>query len=450
MENNSGIPPRSRRKQRNIWPFVLLFLCFLVAAVAGAMFATSNFFDNEDKKTSKKEIVRPVPEEDVLRIKDKTTVLIMGVDVRKDDVGRSDTLMIATIDPTTDQAALLSIPRDTRVKIRGRGYDKINAAFAHGGEALTEQTVENFLGVDINHYVIVNTKSFVKIIDAIGGIDINVEKRMFYEDPWDDDGGLIIDLYPGEQHMDGQTAVTYVRYRDEEGDIGRVRRQQAFMAACLDKVTSPEIIPQIPTVIREVIDAVETDMTFRELLELAGTLKEVHQNGLETAMVPGTPMYIDGVSYWIPDVEQLRMSIAEALGITIDTGLKEKFEQAASEYKKSIPTDARAGNSQDGNEYIGKPVTGYSEGTIKSSGYANSATRRNSSSGTSGKTRDKTVYGEDSETSDTGNSRERVNSGTNSRQNSQTQQQPKIERRTVPEVSPDDYEPPSRESSKNR
>ena len=326
-------------------------LCFAASALAGALFASSSLFD---KKDPVRRIIGDDKEEELIKAKDKATVLIMGVDKREDDVGRSDTLMIATIDPRLDQATLLSVPRDTRVKIRGRGYDKINAAFAYGGVTLTESTVENFLGIDIDHYIIIDTNSFVKIIDAIGGVDIDVEKRMFYEDPWDDNGGLVIDLYPGQQHMDGKTAVTYVRYRDSEGDIGRVKRQQAFMAACMDKVTSPEIVPRIPKIVREVIDAVETDMSLRQLLELAGALKAAAQNGLETDMVPGYPLYIDDISYWIPDVELLRISVADALGISVDPYLRERFERDAREYKDSIPDGAR--DVPEGEDYIGSPV----------------------------------------------------------------------------------------------
>ena len=124
-------------------------------------------------------------------------VMIMGVDSRIDDVGRSDTLMVASIDRTAEKAALLSIPRDTRVKIDGHGYDKINHAYAYGGHTLTQESVEDLLGVPVDHYIIIDTKSFERIIDAIGGVDIHVEKRMHYEDPWDDYGGLVIDLYPG-------------------------------------------------------------------------------------------------------------------------------------------------------------------------------------------------------------------------------------------------------------
>ena len=343
-------PRRQQKKSRRIWPFIMLVICFIGSAVAGAMFASSAI---ENKPDTGKKLEVAIKEEGLIKAKDKNTILIMGVDERIDDVGRSDTLMIATLDPNTDRAALLSIPRDTRVKIKGHDYDKINAAFAYGGEKLTESTVESFLGIDIDHYVIVNTNSFVRLIDAIGGIDINVEKRMYYEDPWDDNGGLVIDIYPGEQHMNGEKAVTYVRYRDEEGDIGRVRRQQEFIAACIDKVTSPSIITKIPAIIREVIDAVQTDLSFRQILELAGALKDAQQTGLDMEMVPGKPLYIDGVSYWIPDVEQLRLSVADTLGIHVDPLLRERFERAASEYKNSIPSNAAdvpVGENSIGNE----------------------------------------------------------------------------------------------------
>ena len=346
MENNGQKKPK-----RNFLPIIFLVLCFAASALAGAMFASSSLLDEENPV---RRIVEQDNREELIKAKDKATVLIMGVDKREDDVGRSDTMMIATIDPRLDQATLLSVPRDTRVKIRGRGYDKINAAYAYGGVDLAKSTVENFLGITIDHYVQIDTNSFVKIIDAIGGVDIDVEKRMFYEDPWDDNGGLVIDLYPGQQHMDGKTAVTYVRYRDSEGDIGRVKRQQAFMTACMNKVTSPEIVPRIPKIVREIIDAVDTDMSLRQLLELAGALKAAAQNGLETDMVPGYPLYIDDISYWIPDVEMMRISVADALGISVDPYLRERFERDAREYKDSIPSGAKDVPEDDYS--IGKPV----------------------------------------------------------------------------------------------
>lgn len=330
--SNSSIPPRKNKHKKSIWPWVLAALVFLGAALAGAYFASSSL---EDKPTVAKE-----KKEELLTTKDKSTIMIMGVDERADDVGRSDTLMIATIDPKLDQAALLSIPRDTRVKIKGHGYDKINAAYAYGGERLTQDTVEEFLGVNMDHYIIVNVKAFQRIIDALGGVDIDVEKRMYYEDPWDDDGGLLIDLRPGLQHMDGKTAVTYVRYRDEEGDIGRIKRQQAFMKACMEKVTSPAIIPKLPSVIAEVFESVKTDLSVRQLLEFAGSLNKAKGNGLKTEMVPGRPLYIEGISYWIPKVSELRTALVDTLGIAMNASMKSRIERAEAEYESSIPSTA--------------------------------------------------------------------------------------------------------------
>ncbi len=355
MDNfDSNIPPRRQKSKRRIWPAVLLIFCFLGAAIAGAMVASSSLGILDPKHNPISQLERENTETELIKVKDKTTVLIMGVDVRENDVGRSDTMMIATIDPQLDKASLLSVPRDTRVRISGYGFDKINAAYAYGGEPLSEKTVENLLGIDIDHYVIINTKSFVKIIDAIGGVDIEVEKRMYYEDPWDDDGGLYIDLQPGLQHMDGKTAVTYVRYRDGEGDIGRIHRQQKFMEACMNKIVSPDIITKIPSVVREIIDAIETDMTFRQILELAGALKAAQSNGLTTEMVPGYPLYIEGISYWMPDVEELRLAVAAGLGVNVDSQIQRRASETASEYQDSIPETAS--DIPDGSDRIGRPI----------------------------------------------------------------------------------------------
>ncbi|MBO6235945.1 MAG: LCP family protein, partial [Schwartzia sp.] len=245
------------------------------------------------------------------------------------------------VDPKKKSASLLSIPRDTRVHVPGYGYDKVNVAYSLGGHELTQDTVEEFLDTPVEHYVLIKVPTFKRIIDAIGGVDIDVEKRMEYVDEWDDDGGLVIDLYPGPQHMDGATAITYVRYRDEEGDIGRIERQQKFMKAVMDQVMSPSIIPRLPNIIREVMGSVETDLSFRQCLELAGALKEAQSNGLHTKMVSGRPVYIDEISYWIPDLYDTREEMADMLGITISGNAKTEMERDASAYAASIPANAK-------------------------------------------------------------------------------------------------------------
>ena len=321
-----------KNKSSYVKYILILVVVFILSGMVGAFFANALVDNKPDYNEDDKK--------GMLVAKDKATVMIMGVDERADDVGRSDTLMIATLDPDKNQAALLSVPRDTRVKIKGHGFDKINAAYAYGGRKLTQETIESLLNTHIDHYIKINVHGFTKIIDALGGIDIDVEKRMYYEDPWDDDGGLYIDLQPGMQHMDGKTAITYVRYRDEEGDIGRIKRQQNFMKAVMDKLVSPTIIPKLPAIVSAVSDSVETDMSVSEILSFLGTLQDAKDNGLKSDMVPGKPVYIEGVSYWIPDISKTRQILANTLGIKIDNTITTSIHEDNIEYEESIPKNA--------------------------------------------------------------------------------------------------------------
>lgn len=313
---------RKRSYKRVKWLAVILVV--ILVAVAGIIAAKNSrerqFYDNGMETSSR-----------VMH------VMILGVDRREDDVGRSDTMMVTAVDMEQKKAALLSVPRDTRVKIDGYGYEKINHAYAYGGHKLSQNAIENLLGVSIDHYILIDTKAFERIIDAIGGIDINVEKRMYYEDPWDDNGGLVIDLYPGEQHLDGQKAIQYVRYRDGEGDIGRIGRQQHFIKAVLAKVISPEMLPRLPKLVEEVSSAIKTDMSLAELLEFANTMKSVHDNGLTAQMVPGQPAYIDDVSYWIPDITDLRALLASELGSNLTAEASDKAQADEDAYMDDLP-----------------------------------------------------------------------------------------------------------------
>ena len=321
-----------KNKSSYVKYILILVVVFILSGMVGAFFANALVDNRPDYNEDDKK--------GMLVAKDKATVMIMGVDERADDVGRSDTLMIATLDSDKNQAALLSVPRDTRVKIKGHGFDKINAAYAYGGRKLTQETIESLLNTHIDHYIKINVHGFTKIIDALGGIDIDVEKRMYYEDPWDDDGGLYIDLQPGMQHMDGKTAITYVRYRDEEGDIGRIKRQQNFMKAVMDKLVSPTIIPKLPAIVSAVSDSVETDMSVSEILSFLGTLQDAKDNGLKSEMLPGKPVYIEGISYWVPDISKTRQILANTLGIKINQSITTSIHEDNIEYEESIPDNA--------------------------------------------------------------------------------------------------------------
>lgn len=317
-----------RKTRRN--RFLLILTCLLLfITVAGATYywSTGGTFEKARRAGAA-----------VAGLPNKVNILVMGVDERSDDVGRSDTMFVVTVDTNTKQVSLLSIPRDTRVKIPGFGWDKINHAYAEGGHKLSQRAVEDLLGISMDYYAIINFAAFNKIVDAVGGVTIDVEKRMYYEDPYDK---LVIDLKPGEQKLDGHTAIKYVRYRDEEGDIGRIARQQKFIKAMLKEVTSPFILPRIPAIIREVNSAITTDMTTAEMLNLAKLLNDASKAGLKAEMVPGKPAYINDISYWLPDVTELRNYVALSQGMTTDEKYVSAAKSAATQYERSIPKEMK-------------------------------------------------------------------------------------------------------------
>lgn len=329
---------REQRGQRSIrWKRVFaifaLIMAFFIVAGASYLWFSGGFSQSKEAGTA------------LLASKNKINIMMMGVDERDGDVGRSDTLFVVTLDTNTKQVAMLSIPRDSRVKIPGHGWDKINHAYALGGHQLTQKAVEGLLGIKIDHYVMVNIAGFKKIVDAIGGVDINVEKRMYYVDPYDDNGkngqGLVIDLRAGQQHMDGETAIQYVRYRDEEGDIGRVERQHTFLKAVMSEVTSPSVITKIPAIIREISSVMKSDMSTAEMLNLAKILNDASKKGLKTDMVPGKPAYIDEVSYWIPDIMALRQHLAQTLDVTMEDKYVTATKKEVVEYETSIPKEMK-------------------------------------------------------------------------------------------------------------
>lgn len=284
------------------------------------------------------------------RLNLKKNIVVLGVDERSDDVGRSDTLFVVMFDSSNKSASLLSVPRDTRVRIDGHGWDKINHAYAYGGRELTQKTVEELLGIKINNYVMVDFKGFTGLVDAIGGIDIDVEKDMYYHDTWD---GFTVDLKKGRQHLDGKTAIQYVRFRDEEGDIGRIRRQQHFLMAVYDKITSADMLLHIPGLAKQLTSMVKTDMPLSDMIDLGRALHSmVKEKGLSMAMVPGTPKYIDGISYWLPDITDLRELMVKMQGATMTEHYKSAAELMEKEYNNAVEKVEKGDDSEENKEAV--------------------------------------------------------------------------------------------------
>lgn len=224
--------------------------------------------------------------------------------------GRSDTLIVGSLDLTTRKGFLLSIPRDTRVYIPGLGESKINAAMPFGGIRLCKEVVENLLGIPIDYYVKVKVEGLKKIVDLLGGVDIYVEKDMHYKD---DTQHLYINLKKGFQHLNGEQALGYVRFRhDALGDLARVRRQQKFLLALMEKFRSPAILPRLPWLIKEIYRNVETNFTIADMLYLANLFKNDLPT-VETETLPGEPVNIGGVSYYEVDREGLPFLVSRLL-----------------------------------------------------------------------------------------------------------------------------------------
>lgn len=306
---------RARRKICWSRVFIVLFvLLAMMAACAGAAFyAYLNLFDNSTASRAAVATSGGAGKIPADAFSKRINILLLGIDDGDSDVPgggptRSDTVIVASINPEDGTVNLLSIPRDTRVAIPGRkGYDKITHAHAYGGAALAVRTVEDFLQIPIQYYVEMDWQGFIQVVDILGGVDLYVEQDMNYEDPYAD---LSIHLRRGYQHLNGQEAGQYVRYRhDELGDIGRVQRQQKFLKALDEQMFSLGTIWKLPALTSTLKQYVATDMSTITMLKVANTLKGFTDNSLRAELLPGTFATIDGLSYWVPDKDQTRQLV---------------------------------------------------------------------------------------------------------------------------------------------
>ncbi len=238
----------------------------------------------------------------------RQNILFLGVDAsdNPNDLWtgtRTDTIILINIDPKTKSVNALSIPRDSKVYLpKNNGVNKINAAHAIGGIEMTKRTVEDTLGVHIDRYIMVHDDAVKAIVDAMDGVDIYVEKPMRYHDYT---AGLHINFAKGNQHLNGQQAVEYLRFRhDALGDIGRTQRQQWLLRSLLTQIKQPSTITKIPDIISVAKKYVKTDMSFYEMTQYAGLAKHVDMDKIEIAMLPGGPNQKGYISYWILDPEK--------------------------------------------------------------------------------------------------------------------------------------------------
>ncbi|WHZ02861.1 LytR family transcriptional regulator [Neobacillus sp. YX16] len=295
---------RSNNKKGKKWLKVTGIILLVLLIAGGAYgFTVYNSFKNAvdtmhepiERKQSEK---RPEPVE--LVEKDPFSVLMLGVDSQSDK-GRTDTIIVLTVNPNTNSAKMLSIPRDTRTEIIGKGYDdKINHAHAFGGVEMAMDTVENFLDIPIDYYMKVNMEGFKDIVNAVGGV--TVTNSLDFTEAGNH--------YPvGEITLTGDEALPYVRMRkqDPNGDFGRNTRQRQVIQAVIKEGASISSLTNFSDIFQAIGKNVKTNLTFDQMVDIQKNYKTVGSN-IQQMEIKGAGTKINGIYYLqIPQDEQLRV-----------------------------------------------------------------------------------------------------------------------------------------------
>ncbi len=263
-------------------------------------------------------------------------ILVLGSDTRDTDtssVGRSDTIMLVHVDPDQEYLSILSLPRDLRVSIPGHGTGKLNTAFGYGGAPLAIRTVERLTGVDINHYLEIGFGAFEDIVDSLGGIYVDVDRRYFNDNgTWEK-----IDIQPGYQLLDGVDALDFVRFRhDRNMDFGRMQRQQRFMNAVREQAMGWNLPFKLPGLISALFDNVVTDLEANEILRLAYWGVRLNGDRIRQIALIGTTPTIGGAAYVVVTPEKLKEAVSRFVHAT-DLSGSESSSPASSTTTTEVP-----------------------------------------------------------------------------------------------------------------
>ena len=282
--------------------FAIIFGIMLVLFLAVVGMGAKLYWDVSKSMDKTYETVERSKKSQVnLNNKEPFSVLLLGIDTGDDgrvEQGRSDTTIVATVNPRDKQTTLVSLARDTYVDIPGQGkQDKLNHAYAFGGASLAMDTVENYLNIPINHYVSINMAGLKELVNAVGGIEVN-NNLTFSQDGYD--------FTIGKISLDGEQALSYsrMRYEDPNGDYGRQERQRKVIEGIVQKVLSLNSVSNYQEILTAVSDNMKTDLSFDDMKKIAldyrSAFGKVKQDQLQ-----GTGFMQDGVSYQRVDEQEL-------------------------------------------------------------------------------------------------------------------------------------------------
>jgi len=258
----------------------------------------------ERVKHAREKLQPPLPGEAV-------NILLLGADVRPDDPGRADTMVLARLDPATKSITMLSFPRDLYVELPGYGYNKINAAYPYGGPALCVETIGQLTGLPVNHFMEVDFGGFWHVVNLLGGVYYPVDRR--YYNP-ESSTWKSIDLEPGYQRLDGHDALDFVRFRhDARGDFSRMQRQQSFLKELQRQSRRwNKDWKRVTKLLTAVTSETTSDIdSLKELLPLASLALTLDTSNVHTVHIEGSTQMMNGLSYVVASSEEIQAAVAE-------------------------------------------------------------------------------------------------------------------------------------------
>lgn len=289
--------------------------CIIIAIIlfANGLYVLASFNKKSEQKYNKhtEENNGYIKNESSIVREQPVNLLLLGLDKEEE---RSDVILLINYSPYEGKLNILSIPRDTRVLLRGKAV-KINALISAGGERLMIDRVERLIGLPVNYYITLNFSGFRKIIDILGGVEFNVPFNMNYDDP---DQNLHIHLRKGGQILDGKSAEQLVRYRKgnkkgegyEDGDIGRVKLQQEFITALIRQKARLRYLSKVDDIFFVLSEHMATDIQLGDIKYYIKNLNNMDYNGINTFILPGESVYRNNASYYLCDGEKTEEMIA--------------------------------------------------------------------------------------------------------------------------------------------
>ncbi|MFJ7933509.1 LCP family protein [Sporosarcina sp. NPDC096371] len=290
-----------KTKKRKKWPWIIAIIALAIAGVALTVFLDLTSTLKEMYKPIDRELSDKREEGIAFDKKDPFSVLVLGVDEREGDKGRSDTMIVMTINPTLKSTKMVSIPRDTYTEIVGHGtQDKLNHAYAFGGIQMSLDSVENLLDMPIDYVAEVNMEGFQKVVDAVGGITVD-NALEFTQDAFRFEAGEIT--------LTGKEALSYVRMRkgDPNGDWGRQDRQRQVIQGVLHEGKSVNSLLNYRSVFNALGDNVKTNMTFDEMVGVQKNYRDAADTIEQLHFEKGTGERMNGgIWYYVMDEEELQ------------------------------------------------------------------------------------------------------------------------------------------------